>query len=151
MENKIENKQKENMKAYTVEDRYDPLFCTVVFAETRGKAKVIAQHTDACEDLDFTDIRAVRIPIFDKFYKGKSEMDWNDCEDRMILVRYGNYECSYEIDDVYLECDSCSAKEWCDRYERMHTEIKDFDDISNEESKFPIEDRIMDELFAETE
>lgn len=111
------------MKAYSVEDRYDPLFSTVVFAETRGKAKVIAQHTDACEDLDFIDIRAVRRPTLDKFYKGKSEMDWNDEEDRMSMVRYAGYECSCEIDNLDLECDSCSAKEWCDRYERLKEDV----------------------------
>ena len=104
------------MKAYTVEDRYNPLFSTVVFAETRGKAKVIAQHTDTCEDLDFVDIRAVRRPTLDKFYKGKPEMDWCDEEDRMAMVKYAGYECSYEIDNDDLECDSCSAKEWCGRY-----------------------------------
>ena len=111
------------MKAYTVEDRYNPLFSTVVFAETRGKAKVIAQHTDACEDLDFVDIRAVRRPALDVFYKGKSEMDWFDEEDRMAMVRYGNYECSYEIDKDDLECDSCFAKEWCGRYEGLNEDV----------------------------
>lgn len=64
------------MKAYTVKDRFDPLFSTVVFAETAGKARAIARYTDACEGLDFIDIRAKRVPAMDKFYRGKPEMDW---------------------------------------------------------------------------
>lgn len=104
------------MKAYTVKDNYDPLFSTVVFAETAGKARAIAQHTDACEDLDFIDIRAIRVPALDRFYRGKPEMDWYNAEDRIAMVRFADYECSSEMDDP--ECESCPAKEWCGRYER---------------------------------
>ncbi len=35
-------------------------YATIVFAETRGKAKVIAQSTGACEDTPFTEIECVR-------------------------------------------------------------------------------------------
>ena len=107
------------MKAYKVQDRRDPLFGTVVFAQTAGKARAIAQHTDTCEDLDFTDIRATRVPALDGCYRGKPEMDWwYDKEDREAMVRLANFCCSYEIDDP--ECDDCTAKEWCERYERDH-------------------------------
>ena len=46
------------MKAWRVrkEGRF---WATVVFAETRGKARAIARHTDACEDCDFCDMRFI--------------------------------------------------------------------------------------------
>lgn len=103
------------MKAYIVNDRADPLFSTVVFAETAGKARAIARNTDACEDLDFIDIRAVRAPALDHSYKGKEEMDWYDPEDRLAMVKIAGFECSREIGDP--DCEPCPAKEWCGRYE----------------------------------
>jgi len=104
------------MKAYIVQDRWDPLFATVVFAETAGKARAIARNTDACEDLDFIDISARRAPSLDLCYKGKEEMDWNDPEDRLDMVKLAGFECSREIWDP--DCEPCPAKEWCVRYER---------------------------------
>lgn len=106
------------MKAYIVQDRWDPLFATVVFAETAGKARAIARNTDACEDLDFIDISACRVPSLDLCYKGKEEMDWNDPEDRLDMVKLAGFECSREIWDP--DCEPCPAKEWCGRYERDH-------------------------------
>lgn len=103
------------MKAYIVKDRWDPLFATVVFAETAGKARAIARNTDACEDLDFIDISACRVPSLDLCYKGKEEMDWNDPEDRLNMVKLAGFECSREIGDP--DCEPCPAKEWCGRYE----------------------------------
>lgn len=112
------------MKAYIVSDRTDPLFSTVVFAETAGKARAIARNTDACEDLDFIDIRAVRAPSLDSCYKGKLEMDWYDDEDRIAMVKLADFECSSEYYDP--ECEPCPAKEWCGRYERDHDEETPF-------------------------
>lgn len=111
-------KKEKKMKAYTVQDRRDPMYSTVVFAETPGKARAIAQHTDTCEDLDFTDIRALRKPALDQLYRGKPEMDWDNAGDRIAMVRLANYECSMEDDDP--GCEECPAKEWCGRYERDH-------------------------------
>ena len=37
------------MKAWIAREK-DSFMATVVFAETRGKARAIAQYTDACED-----------------------------------------------------------------------------------------------------
>lgn len=104
------------MKAYRVEERhgvYD--FATVVFAETRNKAKAIAVNTDCLEGVEYTDISATRIPALDRFYRGKKEMDWYDDEDKIAMVRYGNFTCSYEFDTE--DCETCSAKQWCERYE----------------------------------
>ena len=69
------------MKAWIVDDPIEAATAAVVFAETRGQAKVLAQSTDACEDMEFKDIRAVRALELDQFYRGKSEMDWNDPDD----------------------------------------------------------------------
>lgn len=110
------------MKAYSATDKNEWMFSTVVFAETAGKAKAIAQHTEACELSDFTDICVRRIPALDKFYRGKQEMDWNDPDDRAAMVRYGNFECSDEVDVSEEKCSECSAAEWCGRYERIKEE-----------------------------
>lgn len=104
------------MKAYRVEERngvYD--FATVVFAETRNKAKRIAMSTDCLDGVEYIDISATRIPTLDRFYRGKDEMDWYNDKDKIAMVRYGNFTCSYEFETE--NCETCSAKQWCKRYE----------------------------------
>ena len=98
------------MKAYIITDLQGYADCsTVVFAETSGKAKAIAIHTDAFEDYEFTEISARRIPKLDKYYRGKKEMDWYDDDDRIALVKDGKFHC-FEVS----ECPNCPAKEYCD-------------------------------------
>ena len=105
------------MKAYKITDiKGYCCFATIVFAETRNQAKYIAIHTDSFHDYEYTEIRAVRIPKLDKYYRGLSEMDWENDQDRIAMVKDGNFTCS----DEYFEeddCDDCPAKQWCDRYE----------------------------------
>ena len=43
------------MKAWLVRKK-EEYYAGVVFAETRGKAMSLAQHTDACDYADFIDI-----------------------------------------------------------------------------------------------
>ena len=43
------------MKAWLAKDK-DEFIATVVFAETRGKARSIAMRTETCEDVDFCNI-----------------------------------------------------------------------------------------------
>lgn len=104
------------MKAWLVREK-DEFGATVVFAETRGKARALAILTEACEDANFTDIEVRRKPQMDKYYKdGKKEMDWFNSKDRIALVKDANFVC----DADYLQwedCDTCSAKEYCDRYQ----------------------------------
>ena len=107
------------MKAYVVQDKTECLFATVVFAETAGKARALAQSTDACEDVPFTDISVRRIPVLDRFYRGRSEMNWYNPDDRMAMVRYGDFECSREVDTTLEKCNECPATEWCGRYEYL--------------------------------
>ena len=99
------------MKAYSVRDKNSD-YSTVVFAETSGKAKAIAIHTNACEDSYYTDIRTKRIPDLDKYYRGLDEMNWFDDADRIAMVKDGNFHCFADS-----ECPNCPAKEYCDRYE----------------------------------
>ena len=90
-------------------------WATVVFAETRGKARAIARYTDACEDCDFCDIEVHRLPQADKYYKdGKMEMDWYNPQDRIALVK----DCGFVCETVELDiCEDCPAKQYCDDYE----------------------------------
>ena len=106
------------MKAYMVEDlKSETGGCTVVFAETRGKAHKLAQSTNCCEDADWIDIRTIRLPAMDKMYKpGKIEMDWSDPEDRIALVKDG-WSCNHEYLDRGRDCPVCPAAEWCWDYQ----------------------------------
>lgn len=105
------------MKAYIITDLQGYAdYSTVVFAETSGKAKAIAIHTDAFEDYEFTEISARRVPKLDKYYFGRKEMDWFNPSDRVVLVREANFSCSYETDIEDLRCEDCPAKQWCDRW-----------------------------------
>lgn len=101
------------MKAWLVKDK-DEFCATVVFAETRGKARSIAMRTEACEDVDFCDIEARREPQMDKYYKeGKKEMDWFDDNDRLALVK----ECGFYCEEIEEDrCEDCPAKEYCEEY-----------------------------------
>ena len=55
------------MKAWLVREK-DEFAATVVFAETRGKARALAMSTEACEDANFTDIEVHRKSQMDKYY-----------------------------------------------------------------------------------
>lgn len=100
-------------KAYVVSSKTsDDNESLIVFAETSGKAKVIAQSSSVCSDTDFIDIECHREPYFDKYYKkGKTEMDWNDSKDRIVLCKAG-WACIDECNPI-----NCSAKKYCIRYE----------------------------------
>ena len=101
------------MKAWLVRVK-DEFYATVVFAETRGKARSLALETDCCEDARFCDIEASRMPQADKYYKeGKKELDWKNQADRIALVK----ECGFFCDYDYEDCAVCHAKEYCDRYQ----------------------------------
>ncbi len=109
------------MKAWLVRVKYE--FCAeVVFAETRGKARVLAQSTDICEDAHFLDIEVHRMPNLDKYYKnGKWHFEWENPKDRLILVKEGGFICSDEAFEME-DCPTCSAKHYCDRYTDVEEE-----------------------------
>ena len=62
------------MKAWFVRKK-DECCATVVFAETRGKARSLAMSTVVCEYANFCEIEVRRVPHMDKYYvEGKKEM-----------------------------------------------------------------------------
>lgn len=101
------------MKAWIVKEK-DEFGASVVFAETRGKARSIAKDADVCEDANFCDIEVRRAPQMDKYYKeGKKEMNWLDMKDRIALVK----ECGFRCDCIDLSvCNYCPAKKYCDAW-----------------------------------
>ena len=104
------------MKAYIAHDKNcDEPRESVVFAETPGKAKAYAANWEF-DCYDFTDIRVRRCPDLDRFYKGRTKMDWCDVDDRIAMVRYAGFYCSYEMN--HPNCHICEAAEYCERYER---------------------------------
>ena len=113
------------MKAWLVREK-DEFCATVVFAETRGKARAMALHTECCEDEDFCDIEVRRKPQADKYYKeGKKELDWFNSQDRIALVK----DCGFYCDAEYWEkadCEVCSAKEYCDISRERLREASEF-------------------------
>lgn len=114
------------MKAWLVRTRDDPC-ATVVFAETRGKARSVAMGTDACEDADFIDIEVTRYKHMDKYYvDGKREMDWYNDKDRVALVKDAGFCCCDEAIYNGVECDACPAKEYCCTYEEIIEARDDF-------------------------
>jgi hypothetical protein len=105
-------------KAWLVREKNE-FAATVVFAETRGKAKSIAMHTETCEDVDFVDIDVCRLKYADKYYKpGKRELDWYNSADRIAMVKDCGFTC---IPDARCaeECADCPAKEFCDDFIEM--------------------------------
>ena len=111
------------MKAWRVSSKYGE-FSTVVFAETRGKAKSLALATDACEDADFCEIEVRREKDLDKYYRdGKNEMHWDNPMDRIALVKECGFHCHPDYFE-FEECSACSAKEHCDYYHDYLEEMR---------------------------
>lgn len=103
------------MKAWIVREKGE-FEATVVFAETRGQAKVRALYTDMLECSDFMSIDVRRAKEADKFYKpGKRELDWFDTEDRIALVKDCGFTCSPDT-HCAEKCAICPAKDYCDDY-----------------------------------
>ena len=106
------------MKAYRVTDKYGTCECsTIIFAKTREQARAIAMCSETFEwyDYGYIDFWVRRIPDLDKYYRGVSEMDWDNPNDRVAMVKEANFYCSDEYELADCECESCPAKEWCER------------------------------------
>ena len=99
------------MKAWFVKETVN-FEATVVFAETRDKAKLLALCTSCCKDANICDVEVRRVPQMDKYYvKGKTEMDWSDSKDRVALVKECGFCCRHPIAE---DCKDCPAKDFCD-------------------------------------
>lgn len=100
----------EKVKAWVCRDKTECFYSTVVFAETAGKARAIAQNTDCCEDVDWCNISVRRVKELDNQYRGHAEMDWDDREDRRALVGLG-WKC---WEPSSWECEGCWCRDICD-------------------------------------
>lgn len=98
------------MKAWIVKEK-DEFCATVVFAESCSKAKSLAMSTDCCNDVPYIRIEARRCPIADKQYRGQMEMDWDNPDDRLFLVKECGFYCEYAEPE---NCKKCYAREYCD-------------------------------------
>lgn len=118
------------MKAYKVRDRegYSE-YSMVVFAETRGKAISYALGTDEFPkyEWDYTQLKAERIPVLDKYYRGYRTMDWDNMQDRVAMVKEAGFQCDDEYADID-ECKNCEAKEYCGEYEYLQEQQTEWDD-----------------------
>ena len=108
-------------KAYCVSDKNGDGNSYIVYAESRGKAIGYALRycDDAFGDYTFTEMRAIRKPKLDLYYHGASELEWDNMDDRLAMVRDAGFYCSYEMDVTTDECEECKAHEWCSRYKEM--------------------------------
>lgn len=103
------------MKAWIVREK-DEFCATVVFAETRGKARALALYTETCECADFINIEVRRMKEADKYYKpGKTELCWFNAEDRIAMVKDCGFTCDSDA-HCAEECADCPAKEFCDDF-----------------------------------
>lgn len=122
------------MKAWKARIDYDS-FAMIVFAETAGKAKSISFNTfiDYLNDIDFRDIRVLREKNVDKYYKdGMNVLDWDNAEDRIIMVKECGFVCGSEYKD---DCTVCPAKQYCDYYiDELNRVITD-DSVCNPETR----------------
>ncbi len=60
------------------------------------------------------EIECRRMKEADKYYRpGKSELDWDNPEDRIAMVKDCGFTCDWDARSV-SECAQCSAKEFCD-------------------------------------
>lgn len=106
------------MKAWQVYDWANDM-STIVFAPTKGKAKSVAMHCGLfAEDTDFIEFNCYRRKHGDQFYNGKSYLDWECDEDRLLMVKEFGFVCSEDYYDE-KECLCCVAKEFCSLYKEM--------------------------------
>ena len=100
------------MKAWKVTDLCDQ-YSTIVFAESRNKARLEAMYTDVCDDMEYLEINPRRAKWADELCRGRREVDWYEDEDRILMVQHG--WCCDDADTD--ECRACPAKNWCSNYD----------------------------------
>lgn len=103
------------LKAWQVEEEYEG-YATIVFAETRNKAKYLAtQYDETLHEYNYVEVRAIRIPQLDKYAGNKPYvMDFEVDKDRLIMVRDAGFRC---LEPEYDDCEKCVAKDYCDEYQ----------------------------------
>ena len=110
----MENEKPKAYKAYLANDW--EVGSTVVFAKSAREAKKTAWSCETfCNwDYEYIDIRVRRCKELDSAYHGKIEMEWDDPEDRLAMVKAGwtCFEDYFDPDD----CKDCSGREFCSMY-----------------------------------
>jgi hypothetical protein len=92
---------------------------TVVFAESKDKAKRVANMCPDFKKVKYTDIRVSRKEVklweaeqitlkVPKRHPDRPYLDWNDPWDRYVLVK-----CGWQCDPAPNECKTCSARTIC--------------------------------------
>ena len=92
----------------------------VVFADTRGKARMYLKELDTFDNYKYIEISPRREKSLDYLdYEDGYVMDWNKEEDRIALVKNIGFYC---LDPDKDECKECCAREWCSKYEEFEEE-----------------------------
>ena len=86
----------------------------IVFADTRGKARMYLKELDTFDNYRYIDINPRRKKALDYLdHENGYVMDWNKEEERIAMVKDIGFYCSFPDKK---ECNECCAKEWCDVY-----------------------------------
>ena len=92
----------------------------VVFADTRGKARMYLKELDTFDNYRYIDISPRREKELDYLdHEDGYVMDWNKEEDKIALVKNIGVYCLYSDKD---ECKECYVREWCSKYEEYEEE-----------------------------
>ena len=86
----------------------------IVFADTRGKARMYLKELDTFDNYRYIDINPRRKKALDYLdHENGYVMDWNKEEDRIAMVKDISFYCAFPDKE---ECKECCAREWCDVY-----------------------------------
>ena len=95
----------------------------IVFADTRGKARMYLKELDTFDNYRYIEISPRREKALDYLnHEDGYVMDWNKEEDKIALVKNIGVYC---LDADKDECKECCAKEWCSKYEEYEEEEDD--------------------------
>ena len=95
-------------------------FIEVVFADTRGKARMYLKELDTFDNYRYIEISPRREKALDYLnHEDGYVMDWNKEEDRIAMVKNIGFYCSFPDKE---ECKECCAREWCSKYEEFEEE-----------------------------
>ena len=87
----------------------------VVFADTRGKARMYLKELDIFNNYRYIEISPRREKSLDYLdHEDGYVMNWYKDEDRLPMVRDDGFYCT-EVDRQL--CEECCAKEWCSKYQ----------------------------------
>ena len=88
----------------------------VVFADTRGKARMYLKELNTFDNYRYIDISPRREKALDCLnHEDGYVMDWRKYEDRIALIKKIGLYCLYPYK---AECNVCCAKKWCSKYQQ---------------------------------